>query len=102
MSRDQNHQRQNKTDCPSFVGFHVQLVCQLSADSYQAHTQQTLVYSFVFKTLTEQNRNDENYKQTGITFKNFYKSRCQNNCDPSSSWRSPVIAVKQASEITLS
>ena len=56
----------------------------------------------MFKTLTEQNRNDENYKQTGITFKNFYKSRCQNNCDPSSSWRSPVIAVKQASEITLS
>ena len=102
MSRDENHQRQNETDCPSFVGFHVQLVCQLSAYSYQAHTQQTLVYSFVFKTLTEQNRNDENYKQTGINFNNFYKSRCQNNCDPSSSWRSLVIVVKQASEITLS
>ena len=64
MSRDENHQRQNETDCPSFLGFHVQSVCQLSAYSYQAHTQQTLVYSFVFKTLTEQNRNDENYNQT--------------------------------------
>ena len=61
----------------------------------------------MFKNKTEQNRNDEKYNQTGIIVKihtnhdgvwanmimlKFIAAR--------SSWRSPVITVKQASETT--
>ena len=59
------------------------------------------IHSFVFKNETEQNRNDEKYSQTGITVKihthhdgvRTTAIMLRSNAD-SSSWRSPVIAVK--------
>ena len=54
------------------------------------------MYSSVFKNKTEQNRDDENYSQTGITVKihtNHDGVMLRSNA-ASSSWRSPVIALK--------
>ena len=60
------------------------------------------MYSFVFKNKTEQNRDDEKYIQSGITVKihtNHDGVMLRSNA-ASSSWRSPVIALKYALEIT--
>ena len=61
----------------------------------------------MFKNKTEQNRNDEKYNQTGITVKihtNHAGVRATaitlRSIAASSSWRSSVIAVKQASGTT--
>ena len=69
MSRDENPQRENEMDSPSFQGFHAQLDCKLT-DGNKNQTQLTLVLfiKFEFKNKTEQNRNDK-YSQTGITVK---------------------------------
>ena len=61
----------------------------------------------MFKNKTEQNRNYEKYNQTGITVKihtNHDGVRANmimlKSIAARSSWRSPVITVKQASETT--
>ena len=61
----------------------------------------------MFKNKTKKNRNDEEYSQTGITVKihsNHVGVRATaimlGSVAAGSSWRSPVIAIKQALEIT--
>ena len=96
MSRDENPQRENKIDSPSFKGFHAQL----------ANTR--IVYKVLCsKAKQKKNKNDEKYNQTGITVKihtNHDGVRANmimlRSIAARSSWRSPVIAVKQASETT--
>ena len=68
MSRDENPQRENEMDSPSFEGFHAQLDCKLT-NGNKNQTQLTLVWyiKFEFKNKTEQNRNDKKYSQSGIT-----------------------------------
>ena len=70
MNRDENPQRENEMDSPSFEGFHAQLDCKLT-NGNKNQTQLTLVFfiKFEFKNKTEQNRNDKKYSQTGITAK---------------------------------
>ena len=64
------------------------------------------MYSSVFKNKKEQNRDDEKYSQTGITVKihtNHDGVRANiimlKSIAARSSWRSPVIAVKQAQKL---
>ena len=107
MSRDENPQRENEMDSPSFKGFHAQLDCKLTYDN-ENQTHPTLVYCIKFR-VQKQNRNDEKYNQTGITV------RIHTNHDgvrataimvrsiaASLSWPSSVIAVKQATETSFS
>ena len=61
----------------------------------------------MFKNKTEQNRNDDKYNQTGITVKIHTNHDCVRantimlrSIAARSSWQSPVIPVKQASETT--
>ena len=106
VSRDENPQRVNEMDSPSFEGFHTQLDCKLMYYS-KSQTRLTLMQCIKFrvqkkKQKTEQNRNDENYSQTGIigeTHTNHDGVMLRSNA-ASSSWRSPVITVKKASVIT--
>ena len=63
--------------------------------------------SFVLKKKTEQNRNDKKYSQTGTTVKfltNHEGARATaimlRSIAARPSWRSPVIVVKKATEIT--
>ena len=105
MSRDENPQRENKMDSPSFKGFHAQLDCQLTyGNKNQTQLILVLYISFVFKNKTEQNRNDDKYNQTGLTVEihtNHDGVRATaimlRSIAGSLSWRSPVIEVKQAS-----
>ena len=56
-------------DSPSTKGFHTQLDCKLTY-GYKNQTQLTLVQHILFcvlKKKAEQNKNDEKYRQTGIT-----------------------------------
>ena len=60
----------------------------------------------MFKNKTEQNRNDEKYNQTGITVKIhsnhdgvWANMIMLKSIAARSSWRSPVIAVKQAQKL---
>ena len=64
------------------------------------------MYGFVFKNQTQQNRNDENYNQNGMTVKintNHEGVRATaimlRSIAASSSWRTPVIAENEASEV---
>ena len=101
MSRDENPQRENKMDSPSFKGFHAQLDCQLTyGNKNQTQLILVLYISFVFKNKTEQNRNDDKYNHTGTTVKirtNHYGVRANmimlRSIAARSSWRSQVIAV---------
>ena len=95
-------------DCPSFDGFHAQLGCKLTCgNKNQIQLSLVQLIQFLFKNKTEKNRNDEKYRQNDIAIK------IQNNHNgvrataimlrsitATSSWRSPVLVVKQASEIT--
>ena len=61
----------------------------------------------MFKNKIEQNRNDEKYNQTDITVKIHTNQNgvwanmiMQKSIAARSSWRSPVITEKQASEAT--
>ena len=64
-------------------------------------------HSFVFKNKTEQNTHNEKYNQTNITVK-IHRNHdgvsataiMLKSIAAGSPWRSPVIAVKQVSEIT--
>ena len=107
VSRDENPQRVNEIDSPSFEGFHTQLDCKLMYYS-KSQTRLTLVQCIKFrvqkkkKQKTEQNRHDENYSQTSIigeTHTNHDGVMLRSNA-ASSLWRSPVITVKKASVIT--
>ena len=84
VSRDENPSRENEIDSPSSEGFHAQLDCKLTYDN-KNQTHRTLVKYIQFRVKkqnktkeqkqkkqtkkTEQNRNDEEYWQTGITVK---------------------------------
>ena len=64
------------------------------------------MYGFVFKNQTQQNRNDENYNRNGMTVKintNHEGVRATaimlRSIAASSSWRTPVIAENEASEV---
>ena len=64
------------------------------------------MYGFVFKNQTQQNRNDENYNQNGMTVKintDHEGVRATaimlRSIAASSSWRTPVIAENEASEV---
>ena len=108
VSRDENPQRVNEMDSPSFEGFHAQLDCKLTYGN-QNQTQLKLVQHIKFRVQKQnkKNRNDEEYSQTGITVKihsNHVGVRATaimlGSVAAGSSWRSPVIAIKQALEIT--
>ena len=108
VSRDENPQRVNEMDSPSFEGFHAQLDCKLTYGN-QNQTQLKLVQHIKFRVQKQnkKNRNDEEYSQTGITVKihsNHVGVRATaimlRSVAAGSSWRSPVIAIKQALEIT--
>ena len=108
MSRDENPQRVNEMDSPSFEGFHAQLDCKLTYGN-QNQTQLKLVQHIKFRVQKQKkkNRDDEKYSQTGITVKihsNHVGVRATaimlGSVAAGSSWRSPVIAIKQALEIT--
>ena len=70
VNRDENPQRVNEMDSPSFNGFHAQLDWKLTyGNENQTHLTLLQYISFVFKNKTGQSRNDEKYNQTGITVK---------------------------------
>ena len=73
MSRDENPQRVNEMDSPSFEGFHAQLDCKLTYGN-QNQIQLKLVQHIKFRVQKQnkKNRNDEKYSQTGITVKNSF------------------------------
>ena len=67
VSRDENPQRENEMDSPSFEGFHSQLDCKLTNGKKKSNTANT---GIVYKVrIQKQNRNDRKYSQTGITVK---------------------------------
>ena len=85
-------------DFPSFEGFYAWIVISVHVVIRLGHSEHSYsIYSFVSKNKTGKNWNDEKINQTDITVKKLHKSRCQRNCDPSSSWQSLVIALMQAS-----
>ena len=72
MSRDENPQRVNEMDSPSFEGFHAQLDCKLTYGNQNNFDYQLkLVQHIKFRVQKQnkKNRNDEKYSRTGITVK---------------------------------
>ena len=75
VSRDENPQRVNEMDSPSFEGFHAQLDCKLTYGNQNNFDYQLkLVQHIKFRVQKQnkKNRNDEKYSQTGITVKNSF------------------------------
>ena len=95
-------------DSPGSEGFHAQLDCKLTDGDKKSNTANSCIVSIVScSKAKEKIRNYEKYSQTGVTVKihtNYdgieSTTIMLSSNTASSSWRFPVIAVKQASENT--